>query len=77
MEEEQCKDDPEEYSEELNQQMIWKMQEILHRDVAYIIPFYAQATQAYRTDRFKGWITDQPKVALEDPTSLLVIEPVK
>ena len=53
------------------------MQEILHRDVAYIIPFYAQATQAYRTDRFKGWITDQPKVALEDPTSLLVIEPVK
>ena len=57
-------------------ELVWKMQEILHRDVAYIVPFYAQATQAYRTDRFTGWITDQPKVALEDPTSLTVIEPV-
>ncbi|GAB4539433.1 MAG: ABC transporter substrate-binding protein [Anaerolineae bacterium] len=58
-------------------EIIWKMQEILHRDVAYIIPYYAQATQAYRTDRFKGWITDQPKVALEDVTSLVVVEPVE
>ncbi len=57
--------------------IIWEMQQILHDDVAYIIPFYAQATQAYRTDRFTGWITDQPKVALEDPTSLTVIEPVQ
>lgn len=63
--------DPEE-----RRQIIWKMQEILHRDVVYIIPFYAQATQAFRTDRFTGWIVDQPKVALEDPTSLTVIEPV-
>jgi len=58
-------------------EIIWNMQDILHRDVAYIIPYYAQATQAYHTDRFKGWITDQPKVALEDVTSLVVIEPVK
>lgn len=57
-------------------EIIWKMQEILHRDVAYIIPYYAQATQAYRTDRFQGWVTDQPKVALEHPSSLTVIEPV-
>ena len=56
---------------------IWRMQEILHEDVAYIIPYYPQATQAYRTDRFTGWITDQPKVALEDPSSLTVIEPVR
>jgi len=58
-------------------ELIWNMQEILHEDVAYIIPYYAQATQAYRTDRFKGWITDQPKVALQDVTSLVVIEPVE
>jgi peptide/nickel transport system substrate-binding protein len=58
------------------QAIIWRMQEILHRDVAYIVPYYAQATQAFRTDRFRGWITDQPTVALEDPTSLTVIEPV-
>ena len=58
-------------------EIIWEMEEILHRDVAYIIPYYPQATQAYRTDRFTGWITDQPKVALEDVTSLVVIEPVQ
>jgi peptide/nickel transport system substrate-binding protein len=58
------------------QAIIWRMQEMLHRDVAYIVPYYAQATQAFRTDRFRGWVTDQPTVALEDPTSLTVIEPV-
>ena len=58
------------------QAVIWQMQQILHDDVAYIVPYYPQATQAFRTDRFTGWITDQPKVALEDPTSLTIIEPV-
>jgi peptide/nickel transport system substrate-binding protein len=58
-------------------EIIWKMQEILHDDVAYIIPYYPQSTQAFRTDRFTGWVTDQPKVALEDPTSLTVIVPVQ
>jgi hypothetical protein len=33
--------------------------------------------QAYRTDRFTGWQTDAGKVALEDPSSLLFIEPVR
>jgi hypothetical protein len=51
------------------------MQEIVHQDVAYIIPFYAQETQAFRTDRFNGWVIDQGKIALEDPSSLTVIEP--
>jgi len=58
-------------------EIIWKMQDVLHQDVAYIIPYYSQATQAYRTDRFSGWVTDQPKVELADPTSLTVVEPVK
>ena len=57
-------------------EIVWQMEQILHDDVAYIIPYYAQATQAFRTDRFTGWITDQPKVALEDPTSLTIITPV-
>ncbi len=61
---------------EKRKQIIWKMQEILHHDVVYIVPYYAQATQAFRTDRFRGWVTDQPKVALEHPSSLTVIEPV-
>jgi peptide/nickel transport system substrate-binding protein len=57
--------------------IVWEMQQIVFDDVVYIIPFYQQATQAYRTDRFTGWITDQPKVELSDPSSLVVIEPVK
>lgn len=58
-------------------EMVWEMQAIIHEDAPYIIPYYAYAIQAYRTDRFTGWLDNQPKVALEDPSSLLAIEPVK
>ncbi|MBM4422513.1 MAG: ABC transporter substrate-binding protein [Chloroflexi bacterium] len=57
--------------------IVWQMQKIAHDDVVYIIPFYAQEVQAFRTDRFGGWITDAGKLALEDVSSLVVIEPVK
>ncbi len=57
--------------------IVWEMQRIVHEDVVYIIPFYSQSVQAFRTDRFTGWQTDAGKVALEDPSSLLVIEPVR
>jgi peptide/nickel transport system substrate-binding protein len=62
---------------ESRKDVVWEMQKIVHEDVVYIIPFYEQSTQAYRIDRFTGWITDQPKVELSDVTSLVVIEPVK
>ncbi len=58
-------------------ELVHQMQQIVHDDVVYIIPYYAQEVQAYRTDRFTGWLTDAGKVALEDPSSLLVIEPVQ
>lgn len=58
-------------------EIIWEMQQIVFDDLPYIIPFYPLAVQAYRTDRFTGWITDQPKLALQDTTSLVVIEPVQ
>ena len=57
--------------------IINEMQRILHEDVVYIVPYYARAVQAYRTDRFTGWITDAPKLALDDVTSLVAVEPVK
>ncbi len=57
--------------------IVWEMQKIVFDDVVYIIPFYMQATQAYRTDRFTGWLTGQAKVELSDVSSLVVIEPVK
>ncbi|HAV78351.1 MAG TPA: hypothetical protein DCX53_13470 [Anaerolineae bacterium] len=66
---------------ELDQQrrvdLVWQMQEIVHNDVVYIIPFYSQNVQAYRSDRFTGFITDQPKVELSDITSLILVEPVQ
>ena len=58
-------------------EIVWEMQKIVHDDVVYIIPFYDANVQAFRTDRFTGWITDQAKVELSDVTSLVVIEPVK
>jgi peptide/nickel transport system substrate-binding protein len=57
--------------------MVWEMQQLVHDDVAYIIPYYPDAVQAYRTDRFTGWLDSETKLALEDPSSLTVIEPVK
>lgn len=57
--------------------IVWEMQRIVFEDVVYIIPFYDANVQAFRTDRFTGWITNQAKVELSDVTSLVVIEPVR
>ncbi len=58
--------------------LVWEMQRIVFEDIVYIIPFYGQTVQAYRTDRFTGWpVTEGGKLALEDITSLIVIEPVR
>ncbi|NJC98745.1 MAG: ABC transporter substrate-binding protein [Anaerolineae bacterium] len=57
--------------------LVWQMQQIVFDDAVYIIPFYAQNVQAFRKDRFTGWILDQPKVELSDPTSLVYVEPVQ
>ncbi len=62
---------------EKRKEIIWKMQEIAFNDVVYIIPYYEQNVQAYRTDRFTGWLTDFAKIELSDVTSLVLIEPVK
>lgn len=62
---------------EKRRELVWQMQQIVHDDVVYIIPYYAQEVQAYRADRFTGWILDKPKVALEDVSSLAVVEPVR
>lgn len=58
-------------------EIIWEMQRIVFEDVVYIIPYYDQTVQAYRTDRFTGWpVAEGGKLALEDITSLIVIEPI-
>ncbi|MBK8045854.1 MAG: hypothetical protein IPK16_01170 [Anaerolineales bacterium] len=53
------------------QQMIWRMQEIAHNDTPYIIPYYTETVEAYRTDRFTGWTLNQGRVALEDFSSIM------
>jgi peptide/nickel transport system substrate-binding protein len=58
-------------------ELVWKMQQIVFDDVVYIIPYYAQSVQAYRKDRFTGWVLDQPKVELSDVTSLIFVKPAE
>jgi peptide/nickel transport system substrate-binding protein len=66
-----------ELDQEKRREIVWEMQKIVFEDVVYIIPFYQQQVQAFRKDRFSGWITDQPKVGLVDPSSLTVIQQVQ
>ena len=56
------------------QQAIWKMQEMVFNDRPYIVLFYENMLQAYRTDRFNGFIESQ--LGIEANESLLNAEPV-
>jgi peptide/nickel transport system substrate-binding protein len=62
---------------EKRKEIVWQMQQIVFDDVVYVIPYYGQEVQAFRKDRFTGWVIDQGKIALDDPSSLNVIEPVQ
>lgn len=53
--------------------IIHEMQEILVRDVPYIVPYYQKEIQAWRTDTFIGWPEVDPTLGLEDPSSLIVV----
>jgi peptide/nickel transport system substrate-binding protein len=66
-----------ELNRDKRKEMVWQMQKIVHDDVVYIIPYYALYVQAYRTDRFTGWLDNETKVELENPSSLTVIRPVQ
>ena len=55
-------------------EMIVEMQRIALEDVPYIIPWYYPKVQAFRTDTFTGWQVGFPIVALEDESSLTVIQ---
>lgn len=59
-------------------EIIHKMQEILVRDVPYIIPYYPQSVAAYRTDRFQGWvIIPDGRLSLINRISLVAVTPVQ
>jgi peptide/nickel transport system substrate-binding protein len=64
-------------NDEERRSIIWQMQNIVHTDVVYIIPFYQRAVQAYRTDTFRGWLIDSGNLSLDAPSSLGIVEPIQ
>jgi peptide/nickel transport system substrate-binding protein len=56
-------------------EMVWEMQKITYDDVVYLT-YYQQQVQAFRSDKFQGWITDGPTLELQDPSSLTVVAPM-
>lgn len=66
-----------ELDREKRREIVFQMQEIVFNDVVYIIPYYQQTVQAYRTDRFTGWITDAPTLMLENVAVLKQVAAVK
>jgi peptide/nickel transport system substrate-binding protein len=65
-----------ELDDEARRGIIWRMQDIVHENVVYIIPFYQKAVQAYRTDTFRGWLTDSGNLDLSGRSSLANIDPI-
>jgi peptide/nickel transport system substrate-binding protein len=57
--------------------LVHQMQKILIDDVVYTVPYYPQDVEAFRTDRFSGWLTGPVTIGLTDPASLTVIRPVE
>lgn len=58
-------------------EQIIEMQQLLVDDVPYIIPYYQQSIQAWRTDTFSGWVEDDPTLGLEDSASLSALRPAE
>ncbi len=57
--------------------IVHDMQRILIEDLPYIIPYYYQTIEAWRTDTFTGWTEDDPTLGLLDPSSLTKLRPAE
>lgn len=57
--------------------IIHDMQGLLVEEVPYIITYYSQVLEAWRTDTFTGWTEDDPTLGLDDPTSLTKLRPAQ
>jgi peptide/nickel transport system substrate-binding protein len=57
------------------QQVIWQMQEMVYNDRPYIVLWYDYMLEAYRSDRFTGFVVSP--LAIEAAVSLVQVEPVK
>jgi peptide/nickel transport system substrate-binding protein len=57
--------------------IIHEMQQMMLDDVPYIVPYYAQNREAWRTDTFTGWLADNPTFGISAPESLTVLRPAE
>ena len=57
------------------QQIVWQMQEMAYNDRPYIVLFYDDLLQAYRSDRFTGFV--ESALGIDSSQSLKNVEPVK
>lgn len=59
-------------------QLIHQLQEILLRDLPYIVPYTNDDIQAFRTDRFSGWVlpAGNGPLYLQDRESLTTVQPL-
>lgn len=57
------------------QAVIWKMQEMVYNDRPYIVLYYENLLQAYRSDRFTGFI--ESPLGIEIGLSMVNVEPVQ
>jgi peptide/nickel transport system substrate-binding protein len=57
------------------QKIIWEMQELVFNDRAYIVMWYDDVLQAYRSDKFTGFI--EYPTGVDAFQSLMNVEPVK
>ncbi len=60
---------------EERQAIVWKMQEIVFNDRPYIVLWYSNILQAYRSDRFSGFL--ESPIGIDSFQSMLNIEPVR
>ncbi|MGZ8481612.1 MAG: ABC transporter substrate-binding protein [Candidatus Limnocylindria bacterium] len=57
--------------------IIHDMQRLLIEEVPYVIPYYQQVIEAWRTDTFTGWTEGDPTLGLTDPSSLTKLRPAE
>jgi peptide/nickel transport system substrate-binding protein len=59
-------------------ELLKQMQALLLRDQPYLVLYYDQKVESYRTDRFSGWVIDpEGQLNLKSRLSLAVIRPVQ
>ena len=58
------------------QKIIWQMQEMVFNDRPYIVYWYPDTLQAYRSDRFKNFL-ESPGIEIQGEKSLRQVEPMQ